>query len=107
MASLSQDILLDDNALADASAAMNALATRTQNLKDTLSQLYDDMESALQTPAGEALDLTAKDVIIKPIDDLKLIIDHISSTLDTIKGGGYYKDVFDKFSELNQNIKVN
>jgi len=107
MASLSQDILLDDTALSNASTEMKALAERTQLLKDTLSQLYDDLESALQTPAGEALELTAKDVLIKPIDDLKLIIDHISETLETIKGGGYYKDVFDKFTELNQNIKVN
>ena len=44
--------------------------------------------------------------MIKPIDDLKLIVDHISETLELIKGVGYYRDVFDKYEELNQNIKV-
>ncbi|MEE0061640.1 MAG: hypothetical protein UE295_12500, partial [Acutalibacteraceae bacterium] len=56
------------------------------------------------TPSGAAVDLTAESVLIKPIDDMLLVIGHISSTLTEIIGTGYYKDVFIKFDELNSSI---
>ena len=43
--------------------------------------------------------------MIKPIDDMLLVIDHVSSTLTEIIGTGHYRDVFVKFEELNNSIK--
>lgn len=106
MTSLQQDILLDDTAFASASADMKDLAARTEQLKEKMEKMYDDLSSALQTPAGEALELTAKNILIQPIDNLKLVVDHISATLEEIKGSGYYKDVFIKYEDLNKNITV-
>ncbi len=106
MISLEQDIFLDDTALTTAFDSMKDLSVRTQALKEKMEQMYEDLVTALQTPCGEAFKTTAKEVLIKPIDDLKLIVDHISETLELIKGVGYYRDVFDKYEELNQNIKV-
>lgn len=107
MAFLTHDIVLDESAFETASTNMTALSQRTQDLIDRVDRLYNDMANALQTPAGEALDLEAESVLVKPIEDLKLIIDHIAATLNTIKGSGYYKDIFIKYNELNNNIKIN
>ncbi len=103
--SLSHDILLDDAAFELASSEMKTLKTRAETLKTKLEKMYSDLSAAMDTPAGKAVEITAKDVLIKPIEDLLLVIDHISSTLTEIIGTGNYKDVFIKFEELNNNIK--
>lgn len=102
--SLSYDIVLDDSAFTTASADMKALKTQTEELKEKMKQMYKDLKSAMDTPSGAAVDLTAESVLIKPIDDMLLVIDHISSTLTEIIGTGHYKDVFIKFEELNSSI---
>lgn len=102
---LSYDIVLDDAAFATASADMAALKTRTEELKSKLQQMYKDLSSAMDTPAGEAVELTSEKVLIKPIEDMLLVIDHISATLTQIMGTGHYKDVFVKFEELNASVK--
>ena len=102
---LSYDIVLDDAAFATASADMAALKTRTEELKSKLQQMYKDLSSAMDTPAGEAVELTSEKVLIKPIEDMLLVIDHISATLTQIMGTGHYKDVIVKFEELNASVK--
>lgn len=98
------DIQLDDKAFNNASSDMSSLKTRAEKLKAKLESMYDDLTKALDTPAGKQIKVTAKDVLIKPIDDMLLVIQHISDTLKTIIGTGYYKDVFIKFEQLNQSI---
>lgn len=102
---LSQDILLDDSAFNTASSEMQALKTRTEALKTKLQQMYRDLTTALDTPAGKQVEQTAEEVLIKPIEDLLLVIQHVSDTLNEIIGTGYYKDIFIKFEQLNQDIK--
>lgn len=104
---LTYDILLDDNAFNTAAEAMTALKTRTEALKAKLEKMYQDLTTALDTPAGKQVELTAKEVLVEPIEKLLLVIEHISATLTEIMGTGYYKDVFIKFEQLNQNIKFN
>lgn len=101
---LSHDIVLDDNAFKTASSDMKALKTRTEKLKTKLKQMYKDLTTAMDTPAGNAVEATAESVLIKPIDDMLLVIDHVSSTLAEIIGTGHYMDVFIKFEELNSSI---
>lgn len=103
--SLSHDILLDDAAFDIASSDMKELKRRAEELKSKLEQMYSDLTTAMDTPAGKAVETTAKKVLIKPIDDMLLVIDHISSTLTEIIGTGHYRDVFVKFEELNNSIK--
>lgn len=103
--SLSHDIVLDDKAFTTASSDMKALKTRTEALRKRLKQMYNDLTTAMDTPAGKAVETTAENVLIKPIDDMLLVIDHVSSTLTEIIGTGHYKDVFIKFEELNSSIK--
>ncbi len=101
MAFLSQDIVLDDNAFSTASSDMQTLKSDAEKLKEKLEKMYKDVSEAMDTSAGDALELTAKDVLLQPIEDMSVVIQHISTTLDTIKGTGYYNDIFVKYEELN------
>jgi molecular chaperone GrpE (heat shock protein) len=120
MAFLDQDIILNEAAFDTASADMEQLKNRTEKLKEKLHSMYHDLTTALNTPAGEQLELTGEKVIVKPIEDMIAVIDHISNTLkqimnteddksntlEQIKDTRYYKDVFIKYEELNQNINL-
>jgi len=104
MLTLSYDIVLDDCAFSTASADMTVLKSDTENLKIKLETMFQELSTAMDTPAGKQLALTAGDVLIKPIEDMILVLSHISSTLTEIIGSGCYKDVFIQFEELNQSI---
>lgn len=104
--SLSKDIILDEAAFATASSEMDELKERTNKLKTKLQEMYKDLTSAMDTPAGRAVEITAENVLIKPIEDMLLVIEHVSNTLTEINGRDHYKDVFIKFEELNASIKA-
>ena len=57
--------------------------------------------SAMDTPAGKEIQLEAKNVLLKPVENMSLVVGHISDTLNLIIGSGYYKDVFTGFEELS------
>ncbi len=101
MALLFHDIILDDMAFLAASQDMAALKQDAADLKIKLEKMYTNVSNALDTSAGREIQVTAKDVLLQPIEDLSIVIQHISDTLDTIIGSGYYKDIFVKYEELN------
>lgn len=101
------DILLDDTAFNTASSEMIALKTRTGELKTKLEQMYKELTTALDTPAGKQIEVTAGKVLIEPIDNLLIVIQHISEVLTEVIGTGHYKDVFIKFEQLNQSVNFN
>lgn len=103
--SLLRDIILDSEAFDTASADMKALQTRTENLRNKLQSMYQELATALDTPAGKQLELTAEKVLLQPIDNLQLVLNHVSSTLTEIIGTGHYRDVFIEFEEFNESIK--
>lgn len=102
MAFLIHDIVLDDTAFQTASDDMVALKQKAADLKTMLKKMYDDVTSALDTSAGDEIQFTAKNVLLQPVEDMSIVIQHISDTLNTIIGTGYYKDIFVKFEELNE-----
>lgn len=104
MAKMTKDLMLNDNKFSTAVSDMNALKKRTNQLKNDLSDLYDDLVSALDTETGEALEIEAKKTLLKPVENMALVIGHISDSLKLINGGGYYKDVFDGFDNLKNII---
>ena len=38
---------------------------------------------------------------MKPVENMALVVGHISDTLNLVIGRGYYKDVFTGFEELS------
>lgn len=53
-------IHIDDQALKTAASDMLALKTRNKNLKDKLAKMYQDLTTALDTPAGHAVEWTGR-----------------------------------------------
>ena len=99
---LSKDVKLNEEAFRTASEEMEKLKERNETLRTNLSELYKGLSEALQSESGDELDLAVQDVILEPIDNLGLVINQISDTLNTIIGTGYYKDIFIGFQELNK-----
>ena len=79
MAFLFHDIVLDDTAFKTASDDMASLKQQADDLKTKIEKMYEDVNRAMDA-----------------------VIQHISDTLNTIIGTGYYKDIFVKFEELNE-----
>ncbi len=101
MAFLIHDIVLDENAFSTASQDMATLKRDAANLKTKLEKMYEDVSNALDTTAGKEIQVSSKDVLLQPIEDMSIVIQHISDTLNTIIGSGYYKDIFVQYEELN------
>ena len=101
MAWLREDLVVDEEKFNTAAADMRALKTRTNDLKTKLEGMYDSLAGAMDTPAGKQAQLEAKNVLLKPVENMSLVVGHISETLDLIIGSGYYKDVFTGFEELS------
>lgn len=68
-------IHIDDQALKTAASDMLALKTRNKNLKDKLAKMYQDLTTALDTPAGHAVEWTGKDVLLKPLEDMEKVLE--------------------------------
>lgn len=81
-------IHINDQALKDAAHDMFELRCRNQRLKEKLEEMFQDLTSALDTPAGHAVQWTGKDVLIQPIDDMGKVLEHMSDTLNIIIGQG-------------------
>lgn len=100
-AHLEQDLVVNEEQFEAAANDMRALKKRTGELKKTMSKMYDDLANAMDTPAGKEVKLEAKNTLLKPVEDMALVVGHISETLDTVIGNGYYKDVFKGFEDLS------
>ena len=98
---LGDDLVVDEEKFNSAAQQMEDLKKRTNDLKEKLSAVYDDLTSAMDTPAGKEIQLEAKNVLLKPVENMSLVVGHISDTLNLIIGSGYYKDVFTGFEELS------
>lgn len=101
MARLEKDLVVDEEKFAAAAADMAALKIRTETLRTTLTTMYGNLTAALNTPAGQELDLEAESALLEPVDNMALVVGHISDTLNMIIGTGYYKDVFTGFENLS------
>lgn len=95
------DLVVDEEKFNSAAQQMENLKKRTNDLRDKLSAMYDDLSTAMNTPAGKEVQLEAKNVLLKPVENMSLVVGHISDTLNLIIGNGYYKDVFTGFEELS------
>lgn len=101
MAKLSKDLVVDEEKFNTAASDMLTLKNRTIDLKNKLSTMYDNLAGAMNTEAGKELKLEAKNMLLKPVEDMSLVVGHISDTLNLVISTGYYKDVFTGFEELS------
>lgn len=106
------DIRINEEALVQAAADMKALYQRNQAFYEKMSKMFDGILEALKTPAGAQIKITGKDVLLDPIHDMNVILEHMSYTLNTILGkdgrpkGVYYDKLFKEYEELCELIKA-
>ncbi|MEE0266064.1 MAG: hypothetical protein UD936_10610 [Acutalibacteraceae bacterium] len=104
-------IYLDEQAFITAAEDMERLRERNKRLRDKLETMYKNLTTALDTPAGHAIEYTGRDVLLEPIEDMNKVIEHMSKTLNTIIGyygertGKYYDKLFTDYDELVRIIK--
>ena len=103
-------IHLNDQAFRTAAAEMAQLQKRNRRLREKLENMYKNLTTALNTPAGHEMEFAVRDVLLEPIDNRSKVIQHMSNTLDTIIGnvngsGVYYDKLFDEYDELDRILK--
>lgn len=59
------DLVVDEEKFNEAAQQMEDLKKRTNALKEKLSGMYDELASAMDTPAGKEIQLEAKNVLLK------------------------------------------
>lgn len=108
-------IHIDDQALKKAATDMYALKERNQKLKEKLEKMYHNLTTALNTPAGHAVEWTGRDILLEPIDDMGKVLEHMSDTLNILIGedsrnggeprGTFYDKLFDEYEELDRILR--
>ena len=98
------DILLDESAFQTAISEFSALSTRLQNLKTSIESMLSTLKEGFNTPAGTKFINSCKNNLIKPLDDQKLVIAHISENLTAAKQA--YASVFTEYQQVNTSINA-
>ena len=97
------DVVLDDAAFEKAIADFSDLAVQLQSLRDDIVDLLDVLKKGFDTPAGRKIIRSCEDNLLQPLDKQKLVIDHISTTLNDVKTA--YATVFTEYGTLNTTIQ--
>lgn len=98
---LSKDLVVDEEKFNQAAEDMRNLEKRTEALKTKLETMYEELIKSMDTSAGKELKIEAKSTLLSPVEDMTVVVRHMSETLDMIIGTGYYADVFRSFEELS------
>ena len=99
---LGKDILIDEEAFIKASDDLAALSKRIQTLQGDIDRMLNTLEKGWDTPAGKKFKKSCDTVLIQPLKDQKLVIDHVAAVLKTSKQ--QYQSVFDAYRDLNSSI---
>ncbi|MBQ5335576.1 MAG: hypothetical protein J6Z45_06480 [Oscillospiraceae bacterium] len=93
------DIVLDEAAFDRAAADFIELSGKVQALRADIEALLQTLQSGFDTPAGRLFVSSCKNNLLDPLDQQKLVIDHISETLRDAKAT--YASVFSEYDQLN------
>jgi hypothetical protein len=104
MAKLKKDVKIDEAAFDTALKDLNSLIVSINTLKGDFNKLFRDLSKALQCETGDELEKAGHDVVIEPIENLRLVIVQVRDTLKIVKGEGYYKSIFNEFNALVDGI---
>ncbi len=97
-----KDITIDDEAFIKASHDLLKLSNDLTNLSNKIAQMLDTLKKGFDTPAGVKFYNSCKTNLLKPIDDQRLVLNHISEVLEISKTK--YESVFDAYRNLNSSI---
>ena len=98
----SEDIVLDEEAFNAAIRGFEELGQMLQKLREDVEDMVNALKTGFDTPAGRKFVQACEDNLYKPLDDQKLVLDHISETLNQSKDK--YQSVFNAYDDLQKAI---
>ena len=99
---LSHDIILDEEAFSSAANDFADLGKRLDRLRQDVTDMVNTLKTGFNTPAGEIFIKSCETNLFKPLDDQKLVLDHISETLGDARQA--YESVFREYEALQTEI---
>ncbi|MEE0954237.1 MAG: WXG100 family type VII secretion target [Eubacterium sp.] len=102
MSIFSKDIVLDEGAFDTAVSDFEALGAQIQQLRNDVDGMMNDLRAGWKTPAGQKFISSCEYNLYRPLDDQKLVIDHIAKSLKESRQA--YESVFSKYDELQKTI---
>ncbi|RHQ57359.1 hypothetical protein DWY36_12885 [Firmicutes bacterium AF25-13AC] len=97
-----KDIVLDEEAFQTAGNEFKTLSADMESLKAEVDEMLQLIKIGFDTPAGAKFIQSCQTTLIKPLEDQRLVITHISDTLTDAKK--QYASVFQEYEQLNQSI---
>ena len=97
-----EDIVLDEAAFNTAVNEFEDLSRRLQALRNEVEDMVNKLKEGFNTPAGAIFIQSCESNLFSPLDDQKLVLDHISSTLSECRAK--YQTVFDEYSNVQAAI---
>ncbi len=97
-----QDIVLDEAAFDTAIADFEALGQKLETLRLDLEEMMTILKAGFDTPAGVKFINSCEEHLYRPLDDQKLVLQHISATLRESKLA--YESVFREYEALQATI---
>lgn len=97
------DIVLDEEAFQKASDDFAALSTRLQNLDKEIEEMLTTLQKGFDTPAGRKFVDSCRKNLRQPMDDQRIVLEHISETLLEVRQ--MYAAVFSEYDAINTAIR--
>lgn len=97
-----KDIILDEEAFNKAVSDFEELSGKLQSLRKDIEEMMTGLKEGFDTPAGRKFIKACETNLYKPMDDQKIVLDHIAETLQLSRQN--YESVFTSYSELTQTI---
>lgn len=102
---LGYDIVLNEEAFQTAAKGLEDLSKRIAKLRTTIEGDMNSLQTGFNTPAGRKFLKACNESIYQPIDKQKLVLEHISQTLNNAKD--QYSTVFAEYEQLKALIEGN
>ena len=103
MSSFNKDIVLDEEAFDKAVSDFVDLGVRIQTLRADIESMLQLLQEGLDSPAGRKLVNSCRTNLLKPLEDQKAVLNHISDTLRESKT--QYSTVFRAYESLQTKIQ--
>lgn len=98
----SEDMVLDEEAFSTAASDFSELSKKLQRLRGEIEDMLNTLRTGFDTPAGRMFTEACEKNLFGPLDDQKIVLDHISLTLLSSKQA--YESVFREYEALQKTI---
>jgi hypothetical protein len=97
-----RDIVIDEEAFIRAADRFDALVVKIQGIMNDVDDMLNKLQAGFDTPAGRKFCASCRANLMRPLNDQKLVIEHMSQMLRMAKSK--YQSVFDAYGQLSNSI---